>query len=177
MERSDTTPEESSETGEIKEEISIGSLNTEIEKIIEDFLKSEQDLEISEIFSKWILEFIGQDIFNDPESNFKLYDIFEQFNQSLVKLRSTIKFPTDTTPTKPSHFEVEASLIEEMIRRAIKDLKIFYFIQSSKWNELRVEFCKKDEINYGCIESLEKMIMFQNLMQLKIEKYELKQGW
>ena len=177
MERADSTPEESSETGEIKEEISLGLLNTEIDKIIEEFLKSEQDLEISEIFSKWILEFIKRDIFNDPKSNFKLYDIFEQFNQSLVKPRSTIIVPSDTPPTKPSHFEVEANLIEEMIRRAIKDSKIFHFIHSSKWNELRVEFCKKEEKNYCCIESLEKLIMFQNLMQLKIEKYKLKQGW
>ncbi len=177
MEKVDSSSEESSETGEIKEEISIGSLNTEIEEIIEEFLKSEQELEIAEIFSKWILEFIKRDIFNDPDSNFKLYDIFEQFNQSLVKRRPTIKVPPDTPPTKPTHFEVEACLIEEMIRRAIKDSKIFHFIQSSKWNELRVEFCKKDELNYSCIESLEKMIMFQNLMQLKMEKYELKQGW
>jgi len=177
MERTDTTPDENSETGEIKEEISKRPLNTEIEKIIEDFLKSDKDLEISEIFSRSILEFIGRDIFNDPESNFKLYDIFEQFNQSLIKPRSTIKVLLDTAPTKPSHFEIEASLIEEMIKRAVKDSKIFQFIKSSKWNELRVEFCEKDEINYRCIESLEKLIMFQNLMQLKKEKYDLKQGW
>ena len=177
MERTDNPPEESSETGEIKEEISIGSLNTEIEKIIEDFLKSDKDLEISEIFSISILEFIGRDIFNDPESNFKLYDIFEQFNQSLIKPRPTIEVILDTTPTKPTHFEIEASLIEEMMRRAVKDSKIFQFIKSSKWNELRIEFCEKDEINYSCIESLEKLIMFQNLMQLKKEKYHLKQGW
>lgn len=177
MERTDTTPDENSETGEIKEEISKRPLNTEIEKIIEDFLKSDKDLEISEIFSRSILEFIGRDIFNDPESNFKLYDIFEQFNQSLIKPRSTIKVLLDTAPTKPSHFEIEASLIEEMIRRAVKDSKILQFIKSSKWNELRAEFCEKGEINYRCIESLEKLIMFQNLMQLKKEKYDLKQGW
>ncbi len=177
MERIDTTPDENSETGEIKEEISKKPLNTIIEKVTTDFLESDKDLEISEIFSRFILEFIGRDIFNDPESNFKLYDIFEQFNQSLIKPRSTIKVPPDTPPTKPIHFEVDASLIEEMIRRAIKDSKIFNFIHSSKWNELRVEFCKKDEINYRCIESLEKLIMFLNLMQLKMEKYELKQGW
>ena len=137
MERVDSTPEESSETGEVKEEISKGSLNSEIEKIIEEFLKNEQELEISEIFSKWVLEFIKRDIFNDPDSNFKLYDIFEQFNHSLIKSQSTIKVPSDTPPTKPSHFEVEASLIEEMIRRALKDPKIIHFIHSSKWNELR----------------------------------------
>ena len=147
MERTDTTTEESSETGEIKEEIPIVPLNTEIEKIIENFLKSEEDLEISEIFSRWILEFIRRNVFTLPESNFKLYEIFEQFNQSLGKLRSTIKDTVDTTPTKPSHFEIEASLIEEMIRRALKNPKIFQFINSSEWNELRVEFCKKDDIN------------------------------
>lgn len=177
MEKIDTAPEEISKTGEVIEEISIKPLNIKIEEIIEDFLKNEKDLEISEIFSRFILEFIESDVFNEYESNFKLNDIFEQFNQSLFKQRSTLKAHSDTTPTKPSHFEIEAILIEEMIRRAVKDSKIFQFITSSKWNELRVEFCEKDEINYFCIESLEKLIMFQNLMQLKREKYKLKQGW
>jgi len=177
MEKIDTAPEEISKIGEVKEEISIKPLNTKIEETIKDFLKNEEEIEISEIFSRSILEFVESDLFNDQESNFKLYDIFEQFNQSLFKQRSDLKAHSDTTPTKPSHFEIEVILIEEMIRRAVKDSKIFQFITSSKWNELRVEFCEKDEMNYICIESLEKLIMFQNLMQLKIDKYKLKQGW
>lgn len=177
MEKSGTTPEESSETGVVKEEVSEGPLDTEIEKIIKDFLKSDQDLKISEIFSEWILEFIGRDDFLATESNFKLYDIFRQFNQTLIRLQPSIKGIGDTPPTKPSHFEIEASLIEEIIRRAVSNPKIFEFMQSSKWNELRVEFCGKEEIDYKCIESLEKLIMFQDLMQIKREKYKLDRGW
>lgn len=177
MERADTTSEESSETGEIKEGVVEISLNTEIEKSVEAFLKSEEDRDFSNLFSDWILNFIEQEVFNDPEFNIKLYDIFELFNQSLVKLRSIIKDSTDTNPSKPSHFEIEAILIEELIKKAVKNPKIFQFINSSKWNELRIEFCNKAEINYSCIESLEKLIMFRSLMQLKKDKYRLKEGW
>ena len=177
MEKSDTNPEESSVIGVIKEEISKRPLNTEIEEIVRNYLESEQDLDISAEFSDWILKFIIRDDFLEPESNFKLYDIFEQFNNSLISLRSSIKDLGDTPPTKPSHFEIEVNLIEEIIRRAVSDLRIFEFIKSSKWNELRAEFCGKGEINYECVESLEKLIMFQDLMQIKNEKYKLDRGW
>ncbi|KKM94399.1 hypothetical protein LCGC14_1198740 [marine sediment metagenome] len=176
MERTGSTPNDRSETGEIKERKSIISLNREIEKIVEEFLKSEQSTEISEIFSRWILDFIEQDVFIHPDSDFKLYDIYELFNQTLI-IKTTAKDPKDTTPTKSKHFEIDTNLIEEIIRRAVKNPKIFQFIKSSEWNELRKEFFKKFEINHECIESLEKLIMYQNLMQLKIDKYKLKQGW
>ncbi len=175
MENIDTIPDDLSETSEKKDKLMF--LNSEIENTVKKFLKSEEDIEISEFFSKWTLKFIEQDVFKLPDSNFKLYDLYEQFNQSLLKARSTINDHYDTLPTKSKHFEIESSLIEELLKRSIKDQKIFQFISSPEWNELRIEFCNEDVINYSCIESLDKLIMFQNLIQLKMNKFGLKNGW
>lgn len=188
MERIDHISEEGAEAGKSKEEKITGlSSDTGIDEIVKEILKSGQNF--SNKFSETILKFIKSEEFSRPKYEFTLYELFEQFNQSLIRNRllsggkagSDSSEPShleiDSDPPKPSHFEIEPDLIEELIRKAVGNLEILKFIYSSRWNDLRVEFCNKVEINYQCIESLENLIMFQDLMQKKREKYKLNRGW
>jgi len=175
MENTDTGLKDNLEDNNEKENLT--PLNVEIENSVDYFLKNRDDIEISEFFSQWILNFIEQDFFKTRESVFKLYDVYEVFNQALIKSKLKIKGIKATTPTQDEYFNIESKLIEILLKKAVDDMRIFHFINSSEWNDLRETLCKNDDLDHECIDSLEKMIIFFNLIDLKISKFGLKNGW
>lgn len=155
------------------------NINKEFEKIVDLFLKKNEDIqEISLIFEKWIYDFINSELFIYAEKDFKLYDLFETFNQTIIK-RIPKKKPKAGTKsdTFKKHVELSSDFFDQLTKKAIQNFSIFKFLDSDEWNSLLFKYLNAGDIDPMCIISLKKTIMFINLMRIKIQKYNLNKGW
>ena len=155
------------------------SINKSFKILIDSFLEKNEDLEnITPIFEKWILDLIESSIFKTKESDFKLYDVFEMFNQILITQISK-KDPSAGTKIEASKYYISLSsnFINILIKLAILDYRILKFLDSNEWNDVLSMYFEYETISIETIESLKTMVMLIGLMNIKIEKFKLKKGW
>ena len=155
------------------------SINKQLQNIAKSFFEKKKDIQkIHQIFEIWISNFLNSRFFIETEEDFKLYDLFETFNQIIIEFLYKKSYKAGIkSEIVEEHIELSSGFLNQLIRQAIQNFSIFNFLDSIEWNDLLLEYQKNGVNDYQCIISLKKLIMLLDLLKIKFLRYKMKKGW